>query len=95
MDEAILYDLIAEKTIYKWRDEAEKSDNCIYRKSLDNQRDLLNAAVGENNLELVRHFELAADNYWSYVFYCVDVKLINTCIKIGMELQKFYDESRE
>ena len=95
MDEAILYDLIAPRTIYRWRDEVTESDDCFYRKSLDKQRDLLNAAVGENNIDLVKHFELAADNYWSYVYFCVDVKLINMCIKIGMELQKFYDQYEE
>lgn len=95
MDDAILYDLIAPRTIYKWRDEVTEKDDCIFKKSFEKQRDLLNAAVDENKRELVKNFELAADNYWSYVFYCVDVKLVYTCIKIGMELQKFYDQSEE
>lgn len=94
MDEAILYDLIAPRTIYKWRDEVETED-CNIKNILLQERDLLYEAVGESKRDLVKNFELAADNYWSYVFYYVDVKLINTCIKIGMELQKFYDQYEE
>lgn len=94
MDEGILYDLIAPRTIYKWRDEVEKED-CNIKDMMLKERDLLCEAVGESKRDLVKHFELAADNYWSYVFYYVDVKLINTCIKIGMELQKFYDQYEE
>lgn len=94
MDDAILYDLIAPRTIYKWRDEVETED-CNIKNILLQERDLLYEAVGESKRDLVKNFELAADNYWSYVFYYVDVKLINTCIKIGMELQKFYDQYEE
>lgn len=48
MDDAILYDLIAPRTIYKWRDEVTEKDDCIFKKSFEKQRDLLNAAVDEN-----------------------------------------------
>lgn len=93
MDEAILYDLICDKTIDKWRDEAEKDDTCAFKKDMFKQRDLLYEAVGENNRELVNHFKLAVENYLDYIYFCVHIKLINTCIKIGMELQKFYDDN--
>lgn len=91
MDEAILYDLISEKTISKWRDEVEKSDDCNLKKIMLKQRDILYGAVGENNRAFVDHFKLAIENYFDYIYFCVDIKLINTCIKIGMEMQKFYD----
>lgn len=94
MDESILYDLICDRTMCKWRDEVTKV-NCNLKKQLEEQKNLLLAAIDESNRNLVKHFELAADNYWSYVYYCVDIKLINICIKIGMELQKFYDDFEE
>lgn len=93
MDEAILYDLICDKTIDKWRDEAEKSDDCAFKKDMLKHMDLLYAAVGEENRKLVDHFKQAVENYLDYIYFCVHIKLINTCIKIGMELQKFYDEN--
>ena len=92
MDEAILYDLICEKTIHKWRDEIEKED-CNIKNIMNKQRDLLYEAVGESNRELVNHFKFALENYFDYIYFCVDVKLINICIKIGMELQKFFDRN--
>lgn len=95
MDEAILYDLISAQTIDKWRNEAEKTDDCNFKKIMSKEQDLLYASVGENNRHLVSSFKLAVENYLDYIYYCVDVKLINICIKIGMELQKFYDSENE
>ncbi|MDE6690844.1 MAG: hypothetical protein K2K04_02630 [Clostridia bacterium] len=92
MDEAILYDLICDKTIDKWRDEFEKED-CPIKQNMFKQRDLLYAAVDEENRKLVDRYKLAIENYFDYLYLCVDIKLINTCIKIGMEMQKFYDEN--
>lgn len=94
MDEAILYDLIAAKTIYKWREEVENED-CNIRNMMLKERDSLYEAVDESKRELVNRFKLALENYLDYIYFCVDVKLINTCIKIGMELQKFFDDNDE
>lgn len=92
MDEAILYDLICRETVDKWRDEIEKED-CAIKENMLKQKDLLYAAVEESNRDLVNRYRLAIENYFDYISLCVDIKLINTCIKIGMELQKFYDEN--
>lgn len=92
MDEAILYDLIAERTIYKWRDEIERDDDLLEKKAMTQDMDLLYEAVGENNRKLVNHFKISVENYYSYIFFNVNIKLINICIKIGMEMQKFYDK---
>lgn len=86
MDEAILYDLISPQTIDKWRDEAEK-DDCTFKTTMLKERDLLYEAVGENKRNLVNYYKLAIENYFDYIYYYVDIKLINICIKIGMELQ--------
>lgn len=94
MDEAILYDLICDQAIDKWRDEIEKED-CILKKTMEKHRDLLCAAVGEDNRNLVNQFKFAVENYLDDIYLYVHIKLINTCIKIGMELQKFYDENKE
>lgn len=88
MEGSILYDLIFQNAIRKWRQEIEESDNCNLKKILDKEKDLLCAVVDEKNYKLVNHFKLAVENYIDYIFYCVDIKLINMCIKIGMELQK-------
>ena len=95
MDEAILYDLICEKTIDKWRDEADKSDEFAFKKTMEKEKNLLYESVGEENRDLVNRYRLAIENYFDYLYFCVDIKLINTCIKIGMEMQKFYNENRE
>lgn len=93
MDEAILYDLICEKTIDKWREEIEKEDGGAIKKTMLKQRDLLYAAVGDESRDLTNRFENALEIYYDYIYFRVDIKLINLCIKIGMELQKFYDKN--
>lgn len=95
MDEAILYDLICKKTVDKWRDEIENEEDCLLKKNMFKARDALCEAVEESKRKLVDHYRLAIENYWDYLSIVVDIKLINMCIKIGMEIQKFYDENKE
>lgn len=94
MDEAILYDLIFEKTIFKWYDEA-KNEECTMKGWVQKDRDLLFAALDGDKRDLVKSFEHSIICYYDYIHFNVDVKLINICIKIGMEIQKFYDKFNE
>ena len=92
METSFLYDLIYMVKLKDYRDKLEKDENDGFFKDERKAREELEKTLSTEQLKLLKdyifHFDLRLD----YLNYQTDIKLLNYGVKIGMELQKAFDD---
>lgn len=90
--ESIIYDLIDRKLLGEWRDAVEKNGDCGFiLKETESKKELL-AKLKESDKKLFAHYILAIENKIEFIYYNLNVKILNFGIKIGIKLQKSFTE---
>lgn len=95
MINATLYDLIFKTTIDKWRKEAEQCDDCGFAKTMLCEKNIICNELSEDQRILLNRYRLSIENYYDYIYFRINLKLLSLGIKLGMELQKSFDEEAE
>ena len=90
MEESLIFDLLSDK-LFKYREELKKAEN-NFTEWAKKSREALEKSLNKEQLELVGKYK--HDSYLNeeYIQFQYDIKLLNLGIKIGMQLQKAFDE---
>ena len=92
MDTSLLYDCIELSRLGKFRENVRKDDACGFLKDELELRKKLESALNEEQLELVDSYFHCVRMCEEHVYFYSDIKLLNYGIKIGMQIQKAFDE---
>ena len=92
MDAARLLDMIEKCELYDLRAELEAKDECKFGEAVNEAREKLCVGLNDEQKELVRLLELAVKNRIEEISYQADVYLTSYVFRLGMELQRAFDE---
>lgn len=95
MESSKIYDLIENSLIYKWVEELEKEENNIFKKDVKKSKQELCCQLNEEQKGLVDKSEGALGWYWEFVYYNVNIRILNLGVKIGMQLQQAFDAQED
>ncbi len=95
MDETFLYELVARKYIYDYREQLEKDNSDNLSKCVAEGREALEKALNKEQLKLVDRYLAELDYKNGYINLMTGTRILNYGIKIGMNLQKSFDEYEE
>ncbi|MDE7330379.1 MAG: hypothetical protein K2N30_04780 [Clostridia bacterium] len=95
MKSSALYEFIGNKLIYDLRDRIEATDDGLIKRTYITDKEKLEAMLDGDEKEQLRRFIHSMENWLDYIYYQIDVDLINMGVKIGMELQESFDKFRE
>ena len=95
MESSKIYDLFENNLLYKWLEEFEKEENNVFKKDVEESKRELYEQINEEQKKLVNKLEVTLDWYWEFVYYNVNIRLLNLGIKIGMQLQQAFDEQED
>lgn len=92
MEESLLMDLIETNSLLKYRDELRKNESdplAVSKRAAYGK--LVKSLTGEQ-LKLVKEYKFQADLYEEDINVQTNIKILNYGVKIGMQLQKAFDE---
>lgn len=95
MEKSLLYELLMQSYIYDYRNELEKEENDNLSKWLREAREVLEKNLTAEQLKLVQSFEYRLDSREGYINFQTGIRILNYGVKIGMELQKAFDDIDE
>lgn len=95
MEKSLLYELLMQSYIYDYRNELEKEENDNLSKWLREAREVLEKNLTAEQLKLVQSFEYRLNSREEYIDFQTGIRILNYGIKIGMELQKAFDNLAE
>ncbi len=95
MEKSLLYELLMQSYIYDYRNELEKEENDNLSKWLREAREVLEKNLTAEQLKLVQSFEYRLDSREEYIDFQTGIRILNYGVKIGMELQKAFDNLAE
>lgn len=95
MENSKIYDLIENSLLYKWLEEFEKEENNIFKKDVEKSKQELCSQLNENQKKLADKFEGTLGWYWEFVYYNVNIRILNLAIKMGMQLQQAFDNQED
>ncbi len=81
--------------IYDYRNELEKEENDNLSKWLREAREVLEKNLTAEQLKLVQSFEYRLNSREEYIDFQTGIRILNYGVKIGMELQKAFDNLAE
>ncbi|MDE6355947.1 MAG: hypothetical protein K2L67_01765 [Clostridia bacterium] len=95
MEDSLIFDLLFKGHIFDYREKLEKEENDAIYKSLSEARAKVEKALDEEQLKLVDnyvyHFNMRKDE----LEFMTGIRILNYGVKIGMELQKAFDNIDE
>lgn len=91
MEESLLYEFIKDKCVFEVKDKIKQRDGKIMKAELEAEKQKLEAALGDNGRKLLADYSLALENWFDYLNYHINIEILNTAIKIGMELQSAFN----
>lgn len=91
MESSKIYDLIEDKLLNKWLEELEKEENNIFKKDVEKNKQELCSQLNEAQKKLVDKFQGTLGSYWEFIYYNVNIRMLNLGIKIGMQLQQAFE----
>lgn len=96
MEQSIIYDLLSNKLLIKWREKIEKdeSDTWFFTNVQETFNEL-EKSLDEQEKALLKTYSLAIENKLDYLYCNLKIKVLNYGIKIGMELMKSFVETEE
>ncbi len=95
MEKSLLYELLMQSYIYDYRNELEKEENDNLSKWLREAREVLEKNLTAEQLKLVQSFEYRLNSREEYIDFQTGIRILNYGVKIGMELQKAFDNLAE
>jgi len=95
MEKSLLYELLTQSYIYDYRNELEKEENDNLSKWLRDSREVLEKNLTAEQLKLVQSFEYRLNSREEYIDFQMGIRILNYGVKIGMELQKAFDNLAE
>ena len=94
MEKSTLYDVLSMGVLQKWGNNEEEIDNCFMQREKELIEEL-KTELNEKSKDLLTSYSLAIEDRMDYLHYCLNVKILNLGIKIGMELEKAFLEHEE
>lgn len=93
MEESKIYDLLSDGLLSKLREKIEETENdtCFFVKEREVFSEL-EKQLNEQQIELLKSYSLAIENKLDYIYYNLNINILNIGIKIGMDLQKAFAE---
>lgn len=88
MEKSTIYNLPEDGVINKWRAEIEKENLCDLLRKEQALAEKLKAECGDNGKHLPAHYRLAIEDRMDELYYNLNIKILNSGICAGMELQK-------
>ena len=96
MENSNIYDLLEHTLIQQWRKELEDMDELGFIKIMRECEEEIKATLDENQIELLKFFEVSINNYLDNLYYMINHKILNYGIQIGMQLQQaFFEQSKQ
>ena len=95
MEKSLLYELLTQSYIYDYRNELEKEENDNLSKWLREAREVLEKNLTAEQLKLVQSFEYRLNSREEYIDFQTGIRILNYGVKIGLELQKAFDNLAE
>lgn len=95
MEKSLLYELLMQSYIYDYRNELEKEENDNLSKWLREAREVLEKYLTAEQLKLVQSFEYRLNSREEYIDFQTGIRILNYGVKIGLELQKAFDNLAE
>lgn len=95
MENSLLYELLMQSYIYDYRNELEKEENDNLSKWLREAREVLEKNLTAEQLKLVQSFEYRLNSREEYIDFQTGIRILNYGVKIGLELQKAFDNLAE
>ncbi|MDE7181786.1 MAG: hypothetical protein K2O41_01970 [Clostridia bacterium] len=92
MEASLLYDLIDMRKLLDYREELMKDENDVLFKDEREAREKLEKALSKEQMKLVDSYKHYIGMREGYVNYQLGIKVLNYGVKIGMELQKAFDD---
>lgn len=96
MEKSIIYNLLDDKLLHKWRDEInEREKDSFYSQAEKDTLKELTEALSEKSVKLLTLYAVAIENRLDDLYYNINIKMLNHGIKIGMQLQKAFIDNEE
>lgn len=95
MEKSLLYELLMQSYIYDYRNGLEKEENDNLSKWLREAREVLEKNLTAEQLKLVQSFEYRLNSREEYIDFQTGIRILNYGVKIGLELQKAFDNLAE
>jgi len=95
MKTSLLHELLLQTHIFDYREALEKEENDDISKWLKQSEETLKKNLNAEQLKLVEDLRYHLASREEYIDNQVEIKLLNLGIKIGMQLQKAFDEEEE
>lgn len=87
-----LFDLIEKERLYDLREKIEERDEIGFHKKMQEQREALEATLNDEQKKLLSYFALSLENKMDQIHYEVEVYLTGYVFRLGMEMQRAFDE---
>lgn len=92
MEDSILYDLIEAWYLGKYREMLNKENDDYFSQSVIKSRQLIEKTFNEEQLKLIDRYRHEITLREENIEIQTSIKLLNYGVKIGMQLQKAFDE---
>lgn len=87
-----LFDVIEAKVVSKWREEIEKTDDCLTMQAPQKDKEALTAQLSDEQKKLLHSFEWDMINKMDYIYYEICKHLFYFGLKAGMDIQAVLSE---
>ncbi len=95
MEESFLYEVIFKGVLCKWRDKIDADDDFGFGKQFRELENAIHENFTDKEKDLILSYGLAIENHIEYIRDCLDVKLINLCVKMGMQIEKSFGYKKD
>lgn len=95
MENSEIYNLLEHGLLDSWRKIAEDEDECGFTKDADTAKAELLAVLNDSEKKLLTSCLCALETKLGYIYYNVNIKILNYGIKIGMEINAALHEYEE
>ena len=95
MIESLLYDFIEMSNLGEYRDKLKSDENDIFAKYEREAWEKLEKALTKEQIKLVDSYTHQINMREEYIDSQTEIKLLNYGIKIGMQLQKAFDDEKQ
>ncbi len=91
MEESEIYNLLDYRFLLNWKEKIEKDEGDTWFFTNEKQElEKIKEFFNEDEQKLIFRYTLAMENKFEYLYYNLNIKILNFGVKIGMELQKAF-----
>ena len=89
--ESILYELMEHECVYELKERLTQENKNLDIQDLETEKEKLEAILDDDGKKILGRYALALENWFDYLNYNACIEILNKAVKIGMELQKAFD----